>query len=553
MDKRRKSRKKKNYTVPVVLAMICVIAACGLIVHALESRKPSSRAVDASSYFGLESANEIAIVTERGVAPEPGVIRDGVTYVPYTLAKEYITENIYYDPLSDILTTATPVKIINAGPEDDAYYAENGQLFVSLPWIAEYNDIEVKEFTDPARAVVRTDFMYPLAEVTAETEMRQEPDMKSGILCRPEPGTFLTVLDDHDVYARVMTEDGFCGFVPRDALGEKTESAPHVSPQGEYTHILLSDPINMAFHQIYTYAANDTLGDALTGTSGINVIAPTWFFLDSESGEILDLSDSGYTERAHARGMKVFAVANDFDGKLSSYNETQAVLSSTPVRQLLGRSIVEAALAAGVDGINIDYEKVSEDAADAYLMFLRELSALCRTEGLILSADSYVPQPYNQYLRRDIQAEILDYVVTMAYDEHFKGSEKAGSVSSISWVEQAVTGTLEQVPAEQTIIAIPFYTRLWEIGADDKVTSTAMGMAEAAEYVKEHSMKLTWNEETKQNIAELGGPTKYMMWMEDVQSIAEKMKVIRAGQTAGVAEWKLTLEDPEVWPVISGS
>ena len=59
--------------------------------------------------------------------------------------------------------------------------------------------------------------------------------------------------------------------------------------------------------------------------------------------------------------------------------------------------------------------------------------------------------------------------------------------------------------------------------------------------------------ETKQNIAELGGPTKYMMWMEDVQSIAEKMKVIRAGQTAGVAEWKLTLEDPEVWPVISGS
>jgi spore germination protein YaaH len=107
------------------------------------------------------------------------------------------------------------------------------------------------------------------------------------------------------------------------------------------------------------------------------------------------------------------------------------------------------------------------------------------------------------------------------------------------------------VPKEKTIIAIPFYTRLWKTAPDGEVSSEALTMSDAAALIKENALEAKWDdakgcyyvEYTKED-------STYCMWQEEDKSIEEKMKVIYTADVAGVAEWKLGLESESIWNVI---
>ena len=189
-----------------------------------------------------------------------------------------------------------------------------------------------------------------------------------------------------------------------------------------------------------------------------------------------------------------------------------------------------------------------------YIQFLRELSVKCRTNGIVLSVDNYVPASYNAFYDREEQGEIVDYVIIMGYDEHHSRSETAGSVASIGYTREALENTLEEVPAEKIIMGIPFYTRLWREATIDGVTSLsseALSMASAESVIEQYGAEPVWDEETGQYYIEYERDgAVYKMWQEEERSIEEKMKVIHDAQIAGVAAWRLGYETPEIWNVI---
>ena len=230
--------------------------------------------------------------------------------------------------------------------------------------------------------------------------------------------------------------------------------------------------------------------------------------------------------------------------------------------------VIAAALQSQVDGINLDFELISSKCGVHYIQFVRELSVKCRENNLVLSVDNYVPKPYNTQYDLKEQAAVADYVFIMAYDEHTDGSNEAGSVASISYLENGVTDALKLVPKEKLVAAIPFFTRLWketpkteeELAAEagteaadypNSVSSQALGMDEAAQAVQNAGVTAQWDDETKQNYAkwEADGST-YRIWLEDMQSLEEKMTVIRQNELAGVAEWSLGRENSGVWDLI---
>ncbi len=86
---------------------------------------------------------------------------------------------------------------------------------------------------------------------------------------------------------------------------------------------------------------------------------------------------------------------------------------------------------------------------------------------------------------------MADYVIIMGYDEHYAGSAEAGSVASINFVEEGIKQTVEQVPANKIINAVPFYTRIWSTTGTD-VSSQAVGMTMAQEYIKAHNIETVW-------------------------------------------------------------
>ena len=585
---------KKRAPAIFVIILIVIIAAAALIYYFLGGGFSSRKHMDAADYFGNAADGEAAIVSTEGLSDKKALISNGITYIDYDTVHNYINDKFYLDTTENILTVTTPTEkvqtdittadasviMISSGDEVDSgdtagespegaadnsgqeaadnvtgestQDAETGKLvYISLDYIRQYSDIEVNELSDPARLVIRDRWDLENATVNKDAPIRFEESKKSVIIKDAAAGDTLTVISRGTDFARVMTSDGFVGYISNDVL-TISDPASHESSLGEYTSLSFDGKINMVFHQTDSQDANSYLAKSLEGVSGVNVIAPTWFFIDDTSGNLTDLTSSDYVNTAHATGLKVFAVLNDFDGGISSRDETGAVLSSTSARNKIISSVITSVQNAGADGVNVDIENVNENSSEAFNEFLRELSVECRNAGLYLSVDTYVPQPYNTFYDREAFAEVCDYVVTMAYDEHTSGSEEAGSVSSISWVQQALSDAGTVVPAEKTVIAIPFYTRVWTTDKSGGITSSAMGMSEAENYVSEHSMLRSWDDKLKQNYAVLeSSGEKTEIWLEDGESISAKMEEIMSANAAGVAEWKLGLQSSDIWQVIS--
>lgn len=225
-------------------------------------------------------------------------------------------------------------------------------------------------------------------------------------------------------------------------------------------------------------------------------------------------------------------------------------LSQLSSRQNIIQYLIQKATAIGMDGINVDFESLSEDAGPHFLEFLRELSIECHKNNLVLSVDNPVPEDFTSHYDRREQGLVVDYVVIMGYDEHYVGSD-AGSVASLPWVEQGVQDTLAEVPAQRTILAVPFYTRVWKT-TGGAVTSEAVGMSETQRILSENQAEPVWDGSVGQNYAEYEKDNStYQIWIEDTQSMAEKVKLIPKYELAGVASWRLGFESSDIWNTIS--
>lgn len=558
----------------------------------------SDEKADLEQYYGLDQEDEIALVinnevvredadtteADTGSAPVPGKVYDGQYYVEYSVVRERINKRFYWDPNESVLLYTLPDGNVSVEVGSSEYTeitekkntdytilrTEGRTAYIALPFIQEYTNMEYEVYDNPDRAVITSEWgEIQTAEIKRDTQVRYQGGVKSPILTEISKGSKVVVLDDENDWMKVGTEDGFVGYVKTNALRDAaTETTSREFEEPVYTNISKDYTINMAWHNVSNSDANSYILETIAGTKGLTTIAPTWFSLSDTEGNVSSLADSDYVNYAHQSNLEVWAVLRDFHGGINSYDETYEVLSYTSKRTKVINQVIAEAIETGIDGINLDFELISTECGQHYIQFVRELSVKCRQNGLVLSVDNYVPQPYNEHYDIEEQGAVADYVVIMGYDEHTEGSYEAGSVASIGYLKNGITDALESVPTEKLIAGVPFFTRLWfetpkteeeladEAGTEaasypDKVTSTAYSMDEAAQVVKNAGAEAQWDKETMQNYAEwdADGGT-YKIWLEDEQSLEEKLKVIKSNNLAGVAEWSLGMEDSGVWDLI---
>ena len=394
---------------------------------------------------------------------------------------------------------------------------------------------------------------YASADIKKDTSVRYQGGVKSDILTDAVKGDVVTVLEVMENWSKVATRDGFLGYVENKRLENQrqetqTPVTDYVEP--EYTSIQRDHKINLGWHQVVSESANSTLDSVLDGVTGMNVISPTWFFLSDNEGSFVSIGSADYVQKAHNRGLEVWALLDNFTYDV----DTKAILSYTSKRARLIETLVAEALALGVDGINVDLKQIPENAGQDYIQFIRELSIPCRANGLVLSVDNYVPKHYNAHYYWEEQGVMADYVIIMGYDEHYGGSQEAGSVASIGFVEEGISTMAGLVPAEKIINAVPFYTRIWET-RDGVVSSQAVGMSTAQQFLSSRGVQAVWDETTCQNYAEFNeGDSFYQVWLEDAKSLETKMNIMKKYGIGGVAAWKLGYEvgHPEIWSVLYG-
>ena len=563
MKKKYIRKKKQKDPVRIVLLLAAAVAVIGIISFAAGYFIPTSAKKDPKEYFGIGGGEEIGVVVDGYVFQTPGILLNEEIYLPIAEVSEHLNPGFFYSENENMFIITTPVEkvavSVGESAEQNLFISRNGINYISYNYLFEYTDMDGTVIRDDVnRVVIRTESEYDLSAVGEKAVVREKPSIRGLVLTRPAAGTEVCILNPEDAvnedsWVRVATPDGYTGYMENKFLEGDITHVTEDSARQElvFSHILRDDKVNMVFHQTDNQASNDMLAASLDGVSGVNVIAPTWFYLESSEGDMSSLASESYVETAHSRGLAVWIVANDFDGAVNSSKDTLAALSTYAGRSKIIDTIVSETVRVGADGINIDFEKVNADCAPYYQEFIRELSVSCRNEGLVLSIDVYVPT-YTGYLGREELARVADYIVCMCYDEHTSGSETAGSVSSLPFVRRGIRDTLKEVPAEQTIIALPFFTRLWKVNENAAPESRTMGMGEAKTWLSENAVSVVWDEENGQNYAEAKGADGVSkIWVEDAQSISEKMNAVTEAGCAGVAEWKLGLETQDIWQVIS--
>ena len=313
----------------------------------------------------------------------------------------------------------------------------------------------------------------------------------------------------------------------------------------------LRRPFNMLWDHVIGENADLSAEDPLPG---VGVISPTWFTLLDESGRVSNRASVSYVESAHAKGYRVWAlVSNGFKKDM-----TKKFLASKKAQDLFIANMLAYASIYRLDGINIDFESVSNDDASRLTSFIDRFVRAGKTLGLAFSVDVMVPTKWSRCYERRALSNIADYIAVMRYDEHWRTSPTAGSTASLPWVGAKLAYALAEIPADKLLLGIPFYTREWEEtktkGGNVSVKSRALSMASVDERLAATASQKQWLGAKGQYYFEYASDDrKYKIWVEDENSIALRMAFVKKYALAGAAFWRKGFEKPEIWKTIESA
>lgn len=579
--KRRKRKRRRTNKVLIAILLFLIIAIVGACALVWIKYGPTNERYDLNAYFGVETESELGLTINNEVMEMQGLRVDNTVYVPYEIVRDYLNGRFYFDSNENILLYTLEDAIVRTDVGSKNYTiakeeyskeytilkTEGHDAYIAIDFVKEYTDLDYTVYEDPGRVMIETDFEERVvATVKRDTEVRLRGGVKSPILTDISKGDTVRVIEEVSDWKKICTSDGVIGYVKGSRLKkEETITIERDFQEQTFSNISVGETINLAWHQVTSQTANNSVLEVIASTKGLTTISPTWFSVKDNSGNISSIASSTYVNYAHQSGIDVWALVDNFSDNIDQLE----LLSHTSARENLVNQLISEALKSGIDGINVDFEQIPTEAGEHYIQFIRELSVKCRLNNLVLSVDNYVPMGYNEHYHREEQGIVADYVIIMGYDEHYSGSYESGSVASYDYVKAGIEETLKDVPAEKVINAMPFYTRLWkevpkteeELEAQEgseaglyemNVTSESLGMTAAMNRVNSAGAEIVWDDTTKQNYAEWQGAdgATYKIWLEDASSLEVKLQLMKEYNLAGTAAWKLGFETSDIWDLI---
>ena len=574
-----------NKKVLVGLAAVIIIgilAAAGIIIYdkIAEKYRESEVKADLSAYYNVPEGEAMLIFDEK-VYEKNGLYLNGEVYLDLPTVSEKYTTLFMWSPEENRLYYTSATKAYIFTPDEKGMLVNEKQVeneipmvvmkdgvpYVSMSFLSTCSNITYRVYTEPARVLLTysTD-EYLCASLKEETSIRVGQDIKSDYLEKLTKGSKVRVIEGGGIqqngFIKVMSEDGVRGYILEEKLDweNRFNETPSFNAfeAEKYKHITSNEKIFLSWQLVYSKGHISEMLDNLNKNPEINVVSPTWFFMSGSNGEITSYGDPEYVAAAHERNVKVWAVLkNDvIDGVFDGAGDSHKVFSSYNSRKNLINNLVSAMEECGADGVNIDIENLNVDTGIYFVQFLRELYFKCSEKGIVVSVDNYIPENYNAFYNIPEQSKVVDYIVIMGYDEHYMGSD-AGSVSSLSWFTYAADLTLKKCPAEQIIMGVPFYTRLWkEVSDGDAVRtySESMDLKAQDKFLAELKIEPEWLDDAGQYYYEYEKEgAKYKLWAEEKKSLTLKAMVIDEKKLAGAAAWMMGGETDGIWSAIKSA
>ena len=575
----RRRRRRRRKILQAVLPVVIAIALIGIILLVAKSTGLfddwgySSKMADLNGYFKTISDDTASVVENGEVTDDKITVREGKLYIPYETVIEKYNENFYWEQTDDRLLYTTGDGVYAAKLQDNYYtldgngtqtgyqicYKNGETLMVCLDYVRIFTNFDYKLYGgggEPYRACVKTEWGTDVVADVIEDDIavRTVADKEGDILKKLRKGnTVVIVASENEKWVKVTTDDLITGYVETKHLGEKYDRpetpVTDVAPITVTTVADYAQPVILAWHNVTNENSAQYLKENEKFLPYINTISPTWFALADNEGTVESIASSSYVETCHAKGLKVWGLVSNLTYPEVSLGE---ILPYPEKRDYVTEQLLNYAAQYNLDGINIDFESVSSDVGPSYIQFIREFSLKAHAKNLVVSVDNYVPKEYSMHYNRKEQGIFADYVIIMGYDEHTAASEEAGSVASLDFVMEGIEKTLEEVPKEKIVNALPFYVRYWIVDDNENILDMqTLTMTKGLETVTAAGAVPEWNEASGQNYAEWKTPEgTNKIWLEDIKSIQAKLDVMKAHDIGGAAVWQLAFGTEEAFQII---
>lgn len=492
-------------------------------------------------------------------------------YLPLSIWQDKIDKNITYDTNSNSVIVTTKDKVIQFPTDSVSYYVndkntelsfhplkdEDGTIYVALDPLAQFYPIKFTILEEEQIVLLeengqeRADGTFTSKKVRQDfTKLRSEATLFSPYTEDLAPGEHVTIEKEVEDFYFVRKDNGIAGFMKKKYVAKgKSEVVQVKLEQKEPKLNKIDGPIQLTWEAVYSRNPDTS---SIPKMNGVNVVSPTWFKLSGNDGNVTNLGSTAYVDWAHKQGYQVWGLfSNDFDP-----DKTHEVLKDYQKRQTVIRQLLVYSEMYKLDGINIDIENVREEDGKYVTQFVREATPYLHDAGITVSMDiTFIADGnYSAFLQRDHLAEIVDYLVVMAYDEHWATSPIAGSVASFPWVEANLETLLDVVPNDKLVLGVPLYARLWEEKENGEISSKSLSMASVEEWLKEHKVTPTYDEVSGQNYGEyFDEETKstYKIWLEDELSLAKRAELVEKYNLAGLASWSRTFANETAWKALT--
>ncbi len=560
MSQKKKPKVSSNVIIVLFISLLTLGIATYIFIYFF---MPNNKKVPFYKYYSDLNQEEVGVIMEdeRKELVKPAIVKNNEAYLPVEFVKKYFDEYILWENAIRKVTITTGARVIRVGIDENTwsvnrkeeefktpFIAQNETAYLPISFLNSFYNVDIK-YNDEYNllTVEQKEKDKQFAEITQKTNLRYEPDIKSPVLEKMEPEK-VVVFEEDDRFTKVRTQKGLIGYIETKKLTNFTDEKGTEKKSEELPPLTnpIDGKINLLWDMITIKEANRTEAK-MNIPAGVDVLSPTWFKFDEEKldGTIIEVGDIGYVENAHAKGVQVWALIADEKNTIAS-----VVLKDSEVRGYVIDQLLDYCALYQLDGINLDFERVSEDIAPDYIQFLRELYPLMRENNLVLSVDMYVPT-YTKHYNRAAAIDFMDYLCVMTYDEYTNATGEAGPVASYGFVEKGLLDTMEEVPPEKIIMGIPLYSRIWK---NSKVLDSR-GPKMARKFFEDKNAQFNWDESLKLNYSEFseeegGQAVIYRTWLEDDRSLEEKMILFKKYNLAGVSSWVRGLETENTFSII---
>ncbi|WP_394141510.1 glycosyl hydrolase family 18 protein [Cytobacillus oceanisediminis] len=551
---------KKLIFAGLLFAFILMLSSVFMLIYPFASKEKAP-------YFKGENP-----ILFEGKQQGNALIEGEAVYLPLSFLNGFIDENIIFDEKSQSIIIATKHKVVQMPSESLTYYVNEKPVelhfnvfkqnreekYLAIEPLLTYYPITYSILPDSGTVWVQKDGEELAAGKVADKKIHEEmlrlrtdASLQSTYTASVSPKEEILVEDVKEDYYFVRKKDGTAGYLNKEYIVKGKTEHVSIALEEEVKPVpRIAGPIQLTWEAVYSHNPNTS---QIPKMPGVNVVSPTWFELSKEDGSIKNRGSIEFSRWAQQQGYQVWGLfSNAFDPVL-----THEAFQSFETRQNMIRQLLHFSKLYELNGINLDIENVNPGDGPLITQFVREATPYFHEAGLIVSMDiTFISSSGNwsAFYERDELAEIADYMVVMAYDEHWGSSPVAGSVASIPWVEENLKNLLEVVPNEKLILGVPLYARLWEQKQSGEVSSKALSMNKVKEWLSENKINPAYDHASGQNYAEHYSEedqTTYRIWLEDELSLKKRADLARKYKLAGVASWSRYFADESAWTALS--